>query len=96
MEALLVWVKYQQGHGHTPQNVKQPYLKFRLGTNANVQMYLPPTSPLPNPKEGVIMIYTLRYKKKSKQFGFKSKKSLCSLKRFDKLLQSNDDTSWVS
>ena len=33
MEALLVRVKYQQGHGHTPQNVKRPYLKFRLGTN---------------------------------------------------------------
>lgn len=92
MEALLVWVKYQQGHGHTPQNVKWPYLKFRLGTNVPA----PNPNPYPNPppppptKEGLIN------QQKSKQFSFKSKKSLCSLKCFDKLLQSRDDTSWVS
>lgn len=47
MEALLVWVKYQQGHGHTPQNVKWPYLKFRLGTN--VPAPNPNRNPYPNP-----------------------------------------------
>ena len=38
----------------------------------------------------------IKIQQKSKQFGFQSKKSLCSLNCFDKLLQSRDDTSWVS
>lgn len=44
METLLGWVKYHQRQGHAPQNMKWPYLKFRLGTNV----------PAPNPFQRLV------------------------------------------